>query len=394
MPIYIHPAITAQYPSRASDISKLDSSQTPSSLEHHQSLELVYSSHSPLNLYTKTSQFLDRRSSVILPVRMSATFESTNNEQMFYDMLEDPRLDDLLAHWSNEPSTLGNMNEQLIDPALLQQDNAQNNLFLSPFSSPQAIVGAQDLGLEQRYVSYPETPSLTTCGWAPPNSFEGQCQYDANPSLFGGLIDPQLDSVGLLDWNPHLDIPALPSQVMDTASVLQTLSGTHSDSTSLSRSSSRKRKQAPTSLEQDVHTKRTCYPSRTPKPRPSNPNAPAPLSIRTAGSRIPLKDMRAQIMRPAERRQKEAEFGRNAKKQAVPRPMNSFMLYRAAYTERIQALNREGENRNHQIVSSVAGESWRMETEEVKREFAELAELDKRMHKIAFPGYKYLPVLK
>ena len=323
---------------------------------------------------------------------------------MSYGMLNDfndSQLDDLLAQWTHEASTTFDSTELSIDPAILQQNNAHNSLFRTLFTSPQATVGAQDLGVEQRYVSYPETPSLTTCAWAPEPIREATSQYDANPSLFGGLIDPQLDSIGLSDddinWDAIKQIPALPSPLTDTSSVLQSLSGIASPTVlSSSSSTTRKRKLAPKSSEQEILAKRTkattFYPSRAPKPRSSNPAAGLPLSIRTANSHIPLKDMRAQIMRPVERRQKEAEFGRNSKKQAIPRPMNSFMLYRAAYTERIQALGRE--NGNHQIVSAVAGESWRMETEEVRREFAELAELDKRMHKVAFPGYKYLPALK
>ena len=340
---------------------------------------------------------------------MSATFESMDLQPLSYDLLNDlewndPQLDDILAQWTNEPSSIDST-EQCVDPALLQQGSTRTHDSPSrtPFSSPQATVGAQDLGLEQRYVSYPETPSLTAYGWVPQINTTRKSQYYANPSLFGGPIDPQHDSIGLSDYgaefNAILDIPALPSQITDTPSVLQALSGsTRPGGSSSSSSSMRKRKLVATIPEQGIPIKRskttTCYPSRAPKARPSNPNGVLPLSIRTAGSSIPLKDIRAQILRPAERRRKEAEFGRNSKKQAIPRPMNSFMLYRAAYTERIQELGRDNGTRSNQVVSSVAGESWRMETEEVKREFAELAELYKKMHKEAFPEYKYQPAQK
>ena len=328
----------------------------------------------------------------------AALLKSMDVEQSFYDMLNDPQqMEDFLAEWTNEPST-NDSTEQCVDPAILQQDNTQNSLGLLPFSSPQATVGAQDLGIEQRYVSYPETPSLTTRGWAPQINHEGKGQYDEKPSLFGGVIDPQLLPMDPMSFNPTTPPPALPSQINYLSSVIHALSGTNNPGVSSSGSSTtRKRKQAPTSPEQEIPTKQaktTCYPSRAPRSRHSNPNGIVPLSIRTTDSSIPLKDMRAQIMRPAERRQREAEFGRNSKKQAIPRPMNSFMLYRAAYMERIQALGRQVGSTNNQVVSSVAGESWQVETEEVRREFADLAELDKKMHQVAFPKYKYKPAQK
>ena len=44
-----------------------------------------------------------------------------------------------------------------------------------------------------------------------------------------------------------------------------------------------------------------------------------------------------------------------------------------------------------QTVCSVAGESWRMESDEVRKQFAELGKLEEKMHKAAFPNYKFRP---
>ena len=99
---------------------------------------------------------------------------------------------------------------------------------------------------------------------------------------------------------------------------------------------------------------------------------------------IPLKDMEATINRPIEERQQEAakRGGR------VLRPMNSFMLYRSAYSDRVKALYKK---ENHQMISQITGDSWQIETEEVKEMFTQLATKDKLKHQLAHPGYKFAP---
>ena len=67
--------------------------------------------------------------------------------------------------------------------------------------------------------------------------------------------------------------------------------------------------------------------------------------------------------------------------------MNSFMLYRYAYAERIA----EYAGANHQLISKVAGESWRRETEEVRALFEEFARVEKEGHKETWVGYRYVP---
>ena len=81
--------------------------------------------------------------------------------------------------------------------------------------------------------------------------------------------------------------------------------------------------------------------------------------------------------------------------------MNSFMLYRAAYADRILGLvekeRRKGEKGlgemllNYQSVGKLAGESWRMESQAVRGMFEEWQEMEKKAHEEAWPGYKYLP---
>ena len=126
---------------------------------------------------------------------------------------------------------------------------------------------------------------------------------------------------------------------------------------------------------------------RNKKPKADKPNTPkltAPLSVLTKDMDVPCKDIDAWVHRSAETRRKEQE-----KRQGyITRPMNSFMLYRSAYADRTKAWC---EQNNHQVVSSVAGESWPMEPEEVRNQFNEWAKIERANHQAAHPDYKFSP---
>lgn len=98
---------------------------------------------------------------------------------------------------------------------------------------------------------------------------------------------------------------------------------------------------------------------------------------------IPVKDTEAYVNRSVEDRLNEME-----KKTYITRPMNSFMLYRSAYAERTKAWCAQN---NHQIVSSVSGESWPMEPNEIRNQFDEWAKLERQHHQEAHPNYKFSP---
>lgn len=72
----------------------------------------------------------------------------------------------------------------------------------------------------------------------------------------------------------------------------------------------------------------------------------------------------------------------------IKRPMNSFMLYRAAYSDRIKALLHQN---NHQEVSRASGKSWRQESPAIKQKYEELANIEKNNHNLAHPEYKFAP---
>ena len=114
------------------------------------------------------------------------------------------------------------------------------------------------------------------------------------------------------------------------------------------------------------------------------PRIDAPLSELTKNfAEIPVKDMESHVNRSAQVRQDEAR-----RKGKVSRPMNSFMLYRSAYAERTKHWCTQN---NHQVVSSVSGESWPLEPADIKAKYIEYAKIERANHGIAHPDYKFQP---
>lgn len=101
---------------------------------------------------------------------------------------------------------------------------------------------------------------------------------------------------------------------------------------------------------------------------------------------VPLGDIEAKVHRSAEQRQEEVHSKKNNGK--VPRPMNSFMLYRSAYAERVKEYCKEG---NHQIISQITGHSWSKEPQAIKELYEKYADIDRQNHQKAHPDYKFAP---
>ncbi|EHA26655.1 hypothetical protein ASPNIDRAFT_35925 [Aspergillus niger ATCC 1015] len=99
---------------------------------------------------------------------------------------------------------------------------------------------------------------------------------------------------------------------------------------------------------------------------------------------IPIRDMERWVNRSIEVRHQEVAK-RNGK---VARPMNSFMLYRSAYADRTKQWFAQN---NHQVVSEAAGDSWRLESPEIRQKYELLANIEKSNHLKAHPGYKFSP---
>jgi len=120
------------------------------------------------------------------------------------------------------------------------------------------------------------------------------------------------------------------------------------------------------------------------KPKPTIPNLDGPLSIVTRDMDVPVRDMGAWVNRSLDERRAEV----TKKKGYITRPMNSFMLYRSAYSERTKAWCTAN---NHQIVSSVSGASWPLEPASVREFYSELSKTERARHAEAFPEYKFQP---
>lgn len=119
--------------------------------------------------------------------------------------------------------------------------------------------------------------------------------------------------------------------------------------------------------------------------KPKLPKLTKPLSELTRDYKdLPIKKMECWVHRSAETRRQEVE----KRGGYVTRPMNSFMLYRSAFAERTKLWCLQN---NHQVVSSVSGESWPLEPTVIRDKYNELAKIERSNHQAAHPGYKFSP---
>lgn len=119
-------------------------------------------------------------------------------------------------------------------------------------------------------------------------------------------------------------------------------------------------------------------------PKKDTPMLDQPLSVVTQEYDIPLKDISAWVHRPAQVRLQEVRNNNGR----IARPMNSFMLYRSAYAQRVKRFCQED---NHQIVSKVTGASWQIEPRVVREEYERYAAIERDNHSNAHPDYKFSP---
>ncbi|GLA79130.1 hypothetical protein AtubIFM55763_002051 [Aspergillus tubingensis] len=116
-----------------------------------------------------------------------------------------------------------------------------------------------------------------------------------------------------------------------------------------------------------------------------NLDLPCPLSELANGTpHTPVRDMCAWVDRPVETRHQEA-LQRHGK---IPRPMNSFMLYRLAYSDRAKFWLAHDD---HQAISILTGRSWKMEPPHIRKQYKTLAVMEKQKHAEAHPTYRFSP---
>ena len=74
----------------------------------------------------------------------------------------------------------------------------------------------------------------------------------------------------------------------------------------------------------------------------------------------------------------------------VPRPCNKFILFRSFYIKENRETLSEIE-RDHSVLSKMAGQTWNRMTEEEQEPWADLAKERDRLHKKQHPDYRYSP---
>jgi hypothetical protein len=74
----------------------------------------------------------------------------------------------------------------------------------------------------------------------------------------------------------------------------------------------------------------------------------------------------------------------------VPRPPNSFILFRSDYCVRNKQLDSEAV-RDHALVSQLAGKAWRALSPAARKEYEDIAQEKKKEHAEKYPGYTYSP---
>ncbi|ROW15253.1 hypothetical protein VPNG_03100 [Cytospora leucostoma] len=106
-----------------------------------------------------------------------------------------------------------------------------------------------------------------------------------------------------------------------------------------------------------------------------------PLSELTNYAPEPLRSIESYVNRPTEERLMEARA-----QGKTPRPLNAFILYRKAYNAHSKQFRKQNDIAT---ISHVLSDSWRLETQEVRRRFFESAKTDSANHYLAHPDYKY-----
>ncbi|KAJ5280968.1 hypothetical protein N7478_006340 [Penicillium angulare] len=181
-------------------------------------------------------------------------------------------------------------------------------------------------------------------------------------------------------------LPSVETQMSPGQEVSTPASSTPDDDSSPSWTSS------PRSKQQRRRLPPRAKAPRSPRGRKSRPqkdsscsiHLSAPFSQSTAHlADVPLKDMHAWATRPDQQRYDEVK-----RRRKVARPMNAFMMYKSAYSERAKAFLKM---KNFQDVNKALGKSWKMELEEVASYYIEMSKLEHKNHATAHPDYQFKP---
>ena len=90
---------------------------------------------------------------------------------------------------------------------------------------------------------------------------------------------------------------------------------------------------------------------------------------------------------------KKSKKSANPDPNHTPRPPNSFILYRREKHSEIVAQHQSqgAKAMNNNMISKIVADMWRQEPPEVKAIYSAKAEVEKQVHLLKYPGYKYRP---
>lgn len=99
-------------------------------------------------------------------------------------------------------------------------------------------------------------------------------------------------------------------------------------------------------------------------------------------------DMRKKLSTPLTTEEIKSAGRKADKDKKVPRPRNSFILYRSAYNQPARIAS---QSKKQNLLSSTISRSWNNETPQIKEDFRECAELEKKRFHQLYGDYKYTP---
>lgn len=138
---------------------------------------------------------------------------------------------------------------------------------------------------------------------------------------------------------------------------------------------------------------------------PTPPLVPAPSSSSSSNSRpsmhrhslsltLPAHPPPTRHYRPSSHpspTERRAQRKRDDDPNWVPRPPNSFMIFRREFSREHARLNADGEPIPEKHLSKRAGEAWARLSDKEQRVYKVLADKAREDHAIMFPDYKYKP---
>ncbi|CAG8492344.1 23853_t:CDS:1 [Dentiscutata erythropus] len=102
----------------------------------------------------------------------------------------------------------------------------------------------------------------------------------------------------------------------------------------------------------------------------------------------PLKLPIEELVAPARSSRRASQYLEKKTKNTPPRPPNRYLLFRKDFLANLQS---EGKNLDTKEVSSKTSKKWKELIPPYIYFFQTLAELAKEIHRVTYPGYRYIP---